>query len=114
MVIPIILPIFAPKFRIMINVSHRNIELKALIEKGKSSAYRKLEERKSFLNTLRAFFFVLEIINSTRDLLLYKQYNYIKGEEKSSVSIITSKFKCILLFRESKEGKSIDILELKY
>ena len=98
----------------MIKVSHRNIELKALIERGKSSAYRKLEAKKTFLNTLRAFFFVLEIIHSTKDLLLYKQYNYIKGEEKSSVNIITSKMKGKLLFRESAEGRSIDILELKY
>jgi len=114
LVTSIFLPTFATKFRIMIKVSHRNLELKALIEKGKSSAYRKLEAKKTFLNTLRAFFFVLGIVNSTKDLLLYKQYSYIKGEETSCVSIITSKIKGMLLFRESAEGRSIDILELKY
>lgn len=98
----------------MIKVNHRNIELKALIEKGKSSVYRKLEAKKTFLKVLRSFFVVIGILNDIEGLRMYKQYNYIKGVDTSSVSIITSKFKCILLFRESKEGKSIDILELKY
>ena len=98
----------------MIIINHRDTELKALLERGKSSTYRKLEAKKTFLNALRAFFFVLEIINSTKDLLLYRQYNYIKGEDKSSVSIITSKIKGMLLFKEYEEGRRIDILELKY
>ena len=47
LVISIILLIFATKFMIMIKVGHRNIELKALIEKGKSGVYRKLEAKKT-------------------------------------------------------------------
>ena len=98
----------------MITVTHSNIELKSLIERGKSSAYRKLESKKSFLKVLRAFFGVIGILNNTKDLLMYKQFNYIKGIEISSVSFIVSKINCMLLFRENEEGSKIDILELKY
>lgn len=114
MVIPIIIPIFAPKFLNMINVNHSNTELKTLIEKGKSSAYGKLEAKKTFLKALRAFFVVLGILNDTKGLLMYKQYNYKKGVKMSSVNIIASKIKGILLFREFEDGSKIDILELKY
>ena len=48
----------------MIKVSYKNIELKALIEKGKSSAYRKLEANKKFLKVLRSFFVVMGIVNN--------------------------------------------------
>jgi len=98
----------------MIKVGHRNIELKALIEKGKSGAYRKLEAKKTFLKALRSFFVVIGILNDIEGLRMYRQYNYIKGVETSSVNIIASKIKGILLFREYEEGKKIDILELKY
>lgn len=98
----------------MIKVKHSNIELKALIERGKSGAYRKLEAKKTFLKALRAFFVVIGILDNLEGLRMYKQYNYIKGIDTSSVNIITSKIKGILLFRESAEGRSIDILELKY
>lgn len=98
----------------MIKVNHKNIELKALIEKGKSSAYRKLETNKKFLKVLRSFFVVIGILNDIEGLRMYKQYNYKKGVEISSVNIIASKIKGILLFRESEEGNKIDILELKY
>ena len=47
----------------MIKVRYKNIELKALIEKGKSSAYRKLEANKKFLKVLRSFFVVIGILN---------------------------------------------------
>lgn len=114
MVISIILHIFAPKFEIMIKVNHSNIELKALIEKGKSSTYGKLEAKKTFLKTLRAFFVVIEILNNTKGLLMYKQYNYKKGVKISSVTIMASKIKGMLLFRENEEGSRIDIQELKY
>lgn len=98
----------------MIKVKHSNIELKALIERGKSGAYRKLEAKKTFLKALRAFFVVIGILDNLEGLRMYKQYNYIKGIDTSSVNIITSKTRGILLFRESAEGRSIDILELKY
>ena len=98
----------------MIKVNHKNIELKALIEKGKSSAYRKLEANKKFLKVLRSFFVVIGILNDIEGLRMYKQYNYKKGVEISSVNIIASKIKGMLLFRESEEGNKIDILELKY
>lgn len=98
----------------MIKVNHKNIELKALIEKGKSSAYRKLETNKKFLKVLRSFFVVIGILNDIEGLRMYKQYNYKKGVEISSVNIIASKIKGMLLFRESEEGNKIDILELKY
>lgn len=114
LVISIILLIFATKFMIMIKVGHRNIELKALIEKGKSGAYRKLEAKKTFLKALRSFFVVIGILNDIEGLRMYRQYNYIKGVDTSSVHIIASKIKGILLFREYEEGKKIDILVLKY
>ena len=98
----------------MIKVNHKNIELKALIEKGKSSAYRKLEANKKFLKVLRSFFVVIGILNDIEGLRMYKQYNYKKGVEISSVNIIASKIKGMLLFRESEEGNKIDIIELKY
>ena len=98
----------------MIKVNHKNIELKALIEKGKSSAYRKLETNKKFLKVLRSFFVVIGILNDIEGLRMYKQYHYKKGVEISSVNIIASKIKGMLLFRESEEGNKIDILELKY
>ena len=98
----------------MIKVRYKNIELKALIEKGKSSAYRKLEANKKFLKVLRSFFVVIGILNDIEGLRMYKQYNYKKGVEISSVNIIASKIKGMLLFRESEEGNKIDILELKY
>ena len=98
----------------MIKVNHRNIELKALIDKGKSVAYRKLEAKVTFLKALRAFFVVIGILNDIEGLRMYKQYNYKKGVEISSVNIIASKIKGMLLFRESEEGNRIDILELKY
>ena len=100
--------------QIMIKVNHRNIELKALIDKGKSVAYRKLEAKVTFLKALRAFFVVIGILNDIEGLRMYKQYNYKKGVEISSVNIIASKIKGMLLFRESEEGNRIDILELKY
>ena len=114
MVIPFIISIFAPKFKNMIIVVHSNIELKALIEKGKSSAYGKLEAKKTFLKALRAFFVVIGILNDTKGLLMYKQYNYKKGVKMSSVNIIASQIKGMLLFREFEDGSKIDILELKY
>ena len=52
----------------MIKVNHKNIELKALIEKGKSSAYRKLETNKKFLKVLRSFFVVIGILNDIEGL----------------------------------------------
>ena len=45
---------------------------------------------------------------------MYKQYNYKKGVKISSVSIIASQIKGMLLFREFEDGSRIDILELKY
>ena len=45
---------------------------------------------------------------------MYKQFQYNKGVEISSVNIIASKNKGMLLFRESEEGNKIDIIELKY
>lgn len=98
----------------MIKVRYKNIELKALIEKGKSSAYRKLEANKKFLKVLRSFFVVMGIVNNIKELQMYKQFQYNKGVEISSVNIIASKNKGMLLFRESEEGNKIDILELKY
>lgn len=95
-------------------IIHKNIELKALIEKGKSSTYRKLEAKKTFLKALRAFFFVIGILNDTKELLLYKQYNYKKGEDISSVNINASHINGLLLFKESEDGRIIDICELKY
>ena len=114
MVIPIILFIFAPKKKKMIKVNHKNIELRALIERGKSSAYRKLEANKKFLKVLRSFFVVIGIVNNIKELQMYKQFQYNKGVEISSVNIIASKIKGMLLFREMEEGNRIDILELKY
>ena len=98
----------------MIKVVHSNIELKALIEKGKSNAYGKLEAKNTFLKALRAFFVVIGILDNTKGLRMYKQYDYKKGENISSVSIIVSKIKGMLLFREFEDGSRIDILELKY
>lgn len=98
----------------MINVNHSNTELKTLIEKGKSSVYGKLEAKKTFLKALRAFFFLIGILNNTKGLLMYKQYNYKKGVKTSSVSIIASQITGMLLFREFEDGRRIDILELKY
>ena len=98
----------------MVKINYSNIELKALIEKGKSSAYRKLEANKTFLKVLRGFFFVIDVINNIKELEKYKQFNYIKDVDKSSVNIIASKIKGILLFREYEDGKRIDIIELKY
>ncbi len=98
----------------MIRVNFKNIELTALIKKGKSSEYGKLKSKKTFLKVLRSFFDVIEILDNTEDLQLYKLYNYKKGEEISSITIKASKIEGILLFRESIEGKYIDILELKY
>lgn len=98
----------------MIEINHSNIELKALVEVGKSIAYEKLETKKTFLKALRAFFVVIELLNDTKGLRMYKQYNYKKGEEISSVSIITTKIKGLLLFKEFDNGSRIDIQELKY
>lgn len=103
-----------PKILNMINVNHSNTELKTLIEKGKSSVYGKLEAKKTFLKALRAFFVVIGILNNTKELLMYKQYNYKKGVKISSVSIIASQIEGMLLFREFEDGSRIDILELKY
>lgn len=91
-----------------------NMELKALIEKGKSNAYGKLESKKNFLNALRAFFVVLEILDNTKELLLYRQYHYNKDVEISRVLIMASKMKATLLFKELEDGRKIDIIELKY
>ena len=98
----------------MIKVVHSDIELKALIEKGKSSAYGKLEAKKAFLKALRAFFVVIGILDNTKGLRMYKQYDYKKGVKISYVSIIASKIKGMLLFREYEDGSRIDIQELKY
>ena len=62
----------------MIYVNHSNTELKTLIEKGKSNVYGKLAAKKTFLKALRAFFVVIGILNNTKGLLMYKQYNYKK------------------------------------
>lgn len=98
----------------MIYVNHSNTELKTLIEKGKNNVYGKLAAMKTFLKALRAFFVVIGILNNTKGLLMYKQYNYKKGVKISSVSIIASQIKGMLLFREFEDGSRIDILELKY
>lgn len=95
-------------------VNYKNIELKALIERGKSCAYRKLEANKKFLKVLRSFFVVTGIVNNIKELQMYKQFQYNKGVEISSVNIIASKITGMLLFRELEDGNRIDILELKY
>lgn len=99
-------------FMIVVNVL--NLELKSLVEKGKSSVYRKLESKKTFLNALSAFFVVLEILNNTKDLLMYQQYHYNKDVEISWVLIMASRMKATLFFKELEEGRRIDIIGLKY
>ena len=106
--------IFAAKRKNMIEVNHINAELKALIEKGRSSAYEKLQSKAAFLKALRAFFFLLNIVNDTNELSKYWHLHYKRGVEQSSVLIVASKIRGLLLIKEMEEGRKIDILELKY
>ncbi len=98
----------------MIKVNHSDIELKALIEKGKSSTYRDLETKKKFLMVLRSFFSVIRIIDNTTELNWYTFYNYKQGLKVSSIIIVATQVKGELIFREFDDGRRIDIIKLKY
>ena len=87
----------------MIKVRHRNIELKALIEKGKSSAYRKLEAKNTFLKALRSFFVVIGILNDIEGLRMYRQYNYIKGVDIEGASFCKISRKRMLFLKINSE-----------
>ena len=96
----------------MIKIDYNNKELERLITKGKSSLYKGISRKKSFMKTLQAFSYLLRFLFSTEDLLLYKQYHYKRYSSTSLVLINGSGIQRKLLFSERDQGKSIIINDL--
>lgn len=79
--------------------------------KNESTLYKELLRKKAFLKALRAFYYLLEVIDDIRDLMKYTFLQY-KRNELSSVLIAGGGTNKKLIFSEIEDGQSIEILEL--
>lgn len=95
----------------MIKIYHQNREIESLVTTDKSTLYKELSRKKSFLNALRAFYSILGVIDNVRELMVYTYLQY-KSKELSSVLIAGAGVSKRLIFLEHDNGKSILILEL--
>ena len=82
------------------------------MQEGRSKAYAGLIRNRKFLKSLKAFLFLLRFLQTTKDLLLYKQYHYEKRGKMSCVFISGSNLQTKLLFRENEHGTGIIINDL--
>ena len=96
----------------MISIDYNNAELKSLILDGKSSLYNDVSKKRGFMQALQGFPYLLRILSSTGDLLLYKQYDYKQCVNVSYVHINGSNTQRRLLFSEHDHGTSITINDL--
>ena len=96
----------------MVNVEYNNDALRSLIHEGGSQVYKELSRRKSFVVALQAFVSLLRVLRNTKELLLYKQYNYRHSGDKSRVLINGCRTRRDLLFSEKEEGGSVVIYDL--
>ena len=95
----------------MIIVRHKNKEIESLVLTGKSMLYKELSRKKAFLNVLRSFYSILEVIDDVRDLMVYTYLQYSR-KELSCVLIAGAGISKKLVFSEHDNGKSILILDL--
>jgi len=96
----------------MVKIEYHNPELESLMSTGKSSTYKELSGKRAFLKAMHGFCSLLRILNSTKDLLMFKQYDYKHRVNISHVLIIGAKIKAKLLFTEFEQGTRISINDL--
>lgn len=96
----------------MVLVQYHNKEIEALIAHGKSSLYRKVSNKRSFVKSLRAFVHLLKVLRTISDLEKFHHLQYKKGVEYSSVIIEEKNLEGLLIFYEQNSGQTITITEL--
>lgn len=95
----------------MIEAIYNNNELKKLVKGEKSNLYKELARKKSFMDSLRSFFTLLNIYNETSELCVFIYLQYTK-KKFSSVLIKGTGFVKRLIFSEHNNGRKIIILDL--
>lgn len=96
----------------MVYINYNNSELESLMREGISDLYKDVSGKRGFMKALLAFPYLLRFLHSTKDLQMYKQYDYKYSVNVSYVLIKGSNIQRKLLFSELKQGTSIIINEL--
>ena len=100
------------KFRDMIIVKYKNTELESLFNRGYSTTFKAIANKKLFMQALYSFKRILSIINYVIELEYYKSLHYKHNTFFCNVTIDGAGQTGNIIFTEENQGTSITIYDL--
>lgn len=96
----------------MVSMKYKNIELDSLFNRGNSSTFKAITNKKLFMQALYSFKNILIIINNVVELEYYHYLHYKRNSTFSTITVEGANLTGNIVFSEEDQGKSITIYDI--